>query len=510
MAKSKALLPEDPAIIARKLERARILEQKIKLKEGLPHLYGFPWYPWARSFFESTNRMNLLSAANQISKSSTQIRKAIDWATNAKKWGKLWKSRPLQFWYLYPSKDQASIEFDRKWVPEFLPRGEYKKHPEYGWKEEYSGKDIFAVHFNSGVSIYFKTYAQDVQHLQTSTCHAIFADEELPAEILEELLFRMAATDGYFHMVFTATLGQEFWREAMEVRGEGERFPEAFKQTVSMYDCLIYEDGSASPWTEPRIKRLEAMCKSPQEIARRIYGKFVKDSGLKYPSFTQERNVLLKGHPLPKDWLLYGGVDIGSGGSTGGHPAGIIFMGVNPEFTKGRIFKGWRGDGVDTTASDILAKFMELRGNMRLTAQYYDFSSKDFYNLAQRVGEPFIPAEKSHAIGEGILNTLFKSGALQIYGDDPELQKLVQEFLSLTEACPKTKARDDLIDPTRYIAAKVPWDWSTIAELENEVKVDEKKPKTERELRREGFQGVEAFNFTADDEMEAWNELYEI
>jgi phage terminase large subunit-like protein len=93
----------------------------------------------------------------------------------------------------------------------FLPRGKFKDDPVYGWKEEKKQGDIVAIHFNSGVHIFFKTYSQNAEDLQSGTCDAIFCDEELPEE-LYELIARLNATDGYIHMVFTATLGQDFWR----------------------------------------------------------------------------------------------------------------------------------------------------------------------------------------------------------------------------------------------------------------------------------------------------------
>ena len=230
------------------LEKEKLLKQQLKLQEGLPHLYGWKWYPWARKFYESRNKMTLLCAANQISKSSTQIRKCIDWATNQHKWKTLWKRRPYQFWYLYPTKEVATIEFNKKCITEFLPRGEFKDDPIYGWTAEYRSRDIFALHFNCGVSVYFKAYSQDVQHLQTGSCDAIFTDEELPEELYDELNIRTAATDGYFSMVFTATLVQQIWRDAIEGRGYIEKFPDALKIQVSMYDCLEYEDGTKAHW----------------------------------------------------------------------------------------------------------------------------------------------------------------------------------------------------------------------------------------------------------------------
>ena len=98
-----------------------VIKQRIKeLRDDLPHLYGQKFYPWSREFFESRNRMNLLCAANQIGKSSIAIRKNIEWACNKKLWPSLWDSTPKQFWYFYPSDEVATIEVEKKWVPEFF------------------------------------------------------------------------------------------------------------------------------------------------------------------------------------------------------------------------------------------------------------------------------------------------------------------------------------------------------------------------------------------------------
>lgn len=440
-------------------ERLRLREREVELKEGLPFLHGWKWYPWARDFFESVNKLNFLCAANQISKSSTQIRKCIDWATNQEKWPRLWRHRPVQFWYLYPAKDVADIEFKTKWQ-QFLPQGRFKEDPVYGWKEIIKNKCIWGIQFNSGVLLVFKTYEQDVSNLQTGTCDAIFCDEELPMDLYSELMQRISASDGYFHMVFTATLGQQFWKDVIETKGDGEKLPEAFKQQVSMYDCQLYEDGSHSHWSDEKIKQAIGRCKSHAEVLRRIFGKFVKDTGLKYPGFDMTKNMM-PARPIPKDWHVYAAVDLGGGGEGGakGHLSAITFVACSPDYTRGEIFEGWRGDGIDTTPADVLAKFQELRGARVMTGQFYDWASKDFFTIATRANEPFSPAEKSHAIGEPMLNTLFKTGMLMIH-DTPELYKLAQELASLDINTAKNKAKDDFIDSARYAVAKIPWDWS--------------------------------------------------
>jgi len=451
--------PADPAAeLAAKRELIVLQEQKLKLMEGLPFLYGWKWYGWAREFFESANKLNFLCAANQISKSSTQIRKCIDWATNTSKWPMLWGRKPIQFWYLYPTASQCKIEFETKWK-QFLPRGEFKSHPVYGWKEEIKNKELFAIHFNSGVHVYFKTYSQDVQSLQTGTCDAIFCDEELPVDLYDELIFRISASDGYFHMVFTATLGQDFWKAVLEETGTREKLPQAYKKQVSMYDCQFYEDGTPSHWTIEKIKIQEARCKSHNEILRRVYGKFVVDEGRKYEQFDLKRHMIPT-KSFGDDWYYYCGVDPGSGGRDN-HPAAIAFVAVRRDFRLGYVIRGWRGDQLATTAGDIVNKFIEMRGGQEFQGMYYDQSDRDFFEISSRMEVPFQPADKSHDKGEEIINVLFKNNMLFIF-DTPELQKLGWELSNLRLDTPKRVAKDDFADAMRYAITRIPWDWSAI------------------------------------------------
>lgn len=451
------LIPEE-----KREEYVTLLERKSKMAEELPHLYGWPWYTWAREFFESDTKMNFLCAANQISKSSTQIRKCIHWATEKSLWPRLWSDTPDQFWYLYPTADVATVEFHTKWKL-FLPRGAKKDGPEYGWVPEFEKGKIKAIHFNSGVHLYFKTYAQDTNHLQTGTVYALFCDEELPVQHYDELIFRISSTDGYFHMVFTATLGQEFWRLVMEPEShEEEKLIEAKKWTVSLYDSQYYEDGTASKWTNERIQIIKNRCKTAKEILKRVYGKFILErEGLKYPQFDIKRHMKPE-HPLPKDWLIWSATDPGTGGTA--HPAGILFMAVSPDYRKGRVFLGWRGDNIgNTTAEDVLNMHEELKSSNRLTTveQIYDQGCKDFVTIAERKGLGFSKANKDHTVGEEIVNVLFKNDMISIY-ETPELQKLATELSSLRKTTLKRNAKDNMADPLRYLCVAVPWDWQAI------------------------------------------------
>lgn len=495
-------------------ERVLLLERQAQLEGELPHLYGWPWYEWAWRYFNSTNRYNFLCAANQCSKSSTQIRKCIHWATATELWPKLWKRKPTQFWYLYPSLDVATAEFEEKWVKEFLPCGSMKDDPIYGWEAEYKQKKIHAIRFKSGVTVYFRSYEQKSENLQTSSVFAIFCDEELPSHLYSELNARISAATvrGYWHMVFTATLGQEMWRQCMEEQGtKHETFKNALKIQVSLYDCKVYMDGSPGPWTDEMIQETIDSCSTEAEVLRRVWGRFVVDEDRAYPSFSRKVN-LAPNHKLPKGWLIYTGVDIGSGGVSG-HPAAIVFVAVKPDFTQGRVFLGWRGDKIATTAGDILDKYMAMRGHMKPVGEFYDHQARDFYAIAQgrRPAVPFQKAEKGQDTGRVLLNTLFKRGMLKIY-EDPELMKLVIELESLRNETSKSHARDDFIDALRFAVTRVPWDFSLAEKQKHEPPA--KPLHTERERawleRKEirdtsGLDLLEAEIDLANEDLESWN-----
>ena len=471
-----------PKLTEAELEAKRIelqeLEHLIHLKESLPHLHGFPWYRWAKDFFDSRDKAAFLCAANQVSKSSTQIRRFIDWATDTSKWKELWPELlpgqvPNQFWYFYPTFDVWQNEFETKWVPDFLPRGPYKDHAQYGWKATYDKGLVKKIVFNSGVTIYCKAYSQKIKDLQSGSVHAIGLDEECPSEFMPELSARIRAVNGYLSAVFTATLGLEYWRRVMEPKNkEEELWPEAFKRSISLYDSQEYIDGTKSRWTNKRIERVIRECATQTEVERRVFGRFVKSEGLKFESFDLVRNMVAPA-PIPKSWGIFGGVDPGSGGKSG-HPAAILFLAVRPDYRYGVFFRGVRMDGIPTANPDILKKYRELKGSMLCMAQVYDYKDKDFFLIAQSQGEAFQMADKGRDIGFGLMNSLFKNGMVQIQTGDPELQKLVDELMSLPAVTSARKDEtDDLSDAARYIAMAVPWDFAHIVEPVDLSKFDD-------------------------------------
>lgn len=492
MTKSGEILPAPAPVLSpnEAISRIKELEEEIKFSEGLPHKFGWKWYPWARVWSESTNKIALLCAANQISKSSTQIRTVIEWATNSVKWEELWGRKPTQFWYLYPTKTQINQEWETKWK-QFMPAKEFEHSPVYGWKVERSRGDIIAIHFNSGVHVYFKSYAQETESLQTGTCDAVFCDEELPMEHYDELKMRLSASNGYFRMVFTATLGQDFWRRAMEPgEQEKEECVGALKLTVSLYDAIFYEDGAPTIWTAEAIARVRSNCSTEQEILKRVYGKFIVLGGRVIPAFDMKRHVK-KHHDIPPSWLWYAAVDPGSGGDA--HPAGIVFVAVRPDFRAARVPIAWRGDGVQTENGDVLKKYVEMKKDAKIevTQAAYDWACKDFELIATRNSVPFVKAEKSHEIGEKVMGDLFQHDALLIY-ETPETMKLAGEIATLKKDTLKRNRKDNLYDPLRYCLNLIPFDWTfilTVAPVYEDAPIENPRSDLEQQIidRRKAF-----------------------
>lgn len=493
-----------------------LLEKKEKLKHELPHLHGFKLLPFQKQWIDSTHRFNVISAGNQIGKSSSNIMKAIHWATATELWNTLWKKKPLMFWYLYPDGKTATSEFENKWIPEFLPKGVLKDHSKYGWKAKYRQGQIYELRFNSGVVIQFRYYSQGLTNLQAGSVHAIFCDEELPFNLFGELRLRLIANDGYFHLVCTPTLGQEEWARVLERNYLGtdeellkENEVDIFKTQVSMYDCLNYADGTPSHITIERIKEVEGTL-TDREIQVRVYGRFMMEEGLKYSSFDKDSNVV-RYHPLPFDkWDYYCGIDWGGGGAS--HPSGMVVVAVNKKFTKARVVWAWISKGEETTAGDVLDKYRyTVLRKFKITRCFYDFSCKDLGTLATRAGVSMEKADKSHDIGVPLINTLFKTKALKIM-NQPEFtgdtEYLISELMHLLAKTAKRNANDTLADGLRYAISRLMFAMEIIKKSNNDDEEIPKSPK--KELTRRSLDGPKESNYSLlINEFNEWNEYYE-
>ncbi len=494
-------MSDQEALLRKKYELQRkkkeVLERKARYEAKLPHIY-FPLYEWQKQLIDSNNRVNLLTAANQIGKSSALIRRLITNATDKRRWMELWGEGvvPRQLWYFYPDTITLEKEIDTKWVPEWLPREEMERSPIYGWKLYKKNNTYNSLVFNSGVNVYFMTYSKQASMIQSSTVYEIFADEELPMQLYDELMFRLSATNGIFTSGFTPTLNQLYWKRAMETEPD-KVLPNAYKRSVSMYDCLKYVDGSPSRiMTLEKIKNAEEKCQNDTERQRRIWGKFVTEEGRTFYAFDYTRNV--KDPYGVKEWTIYASVDYGSGDDAGtaakkynkNHPAAIVYVAVRKDYKKGAVFRAWRGDGVKTTAGDVFEKYKDLSKDLVITQACYDPASKDFGLIAERNAVSFQKAKKDKDQGEDLLNTLFQHKMLDIFNDDPECLKLANELesLMLSRTSKGSKYGDDLADALRYCVMQVPWDLSAILDKTEE---DPDKPKQARPMTEKEFQEIQ-------------------
>ena len=393
-------------------------------------------------------------------------------------------------------------------------------HPELGWKHFNRGKDIDCIVFVCGTIIRFKTYMQDSSTLQAGSCDLLVCDEEVPIDVLPELQMRVQATDGYLLFVFTATLGQTFWRKVVEERSE---WTDAKVWQVSLYDSQYFEDGTPSHWTTQRIKQAINNCTTEAQVQRRIFGKFVRDEGLRFEVWDRNRNTI-EYETLSPEWKFYVGADYGSGGTGGGHPSAIIITAVNSAMTEARVVGAWRGDKISTTAEDVVNKLREMVAYIKddnLIWIRYDYSASDIGTIALRKGMAKVEkADKSRDAGLATIQSLLKNGALKVcvYNDkamkagiaDQLMQtgKLMEEFENLGVDDAKTIAVDDLCDALRYSINGVQFDWETIGAVK--VNLASEVEQSEVDLRRErGY----AKDFIDEDLVETeiayWNEMME-
>lgn len=414
-------------------------------------------YTWQQQFVRTRERLAFITAANQIGKSSIQILKVLNLAWRPELWPSYFgKKTPRLFIYLYPDKETATDEFLTKWMPYMTKDPE---DPNYGYKAEFQSKQINRIIFSTGLTLTFKFYSQAPQNIQAATADYVGMDEECPETHWDELMVRTQSTrlagSGMVSMVFTATLGQAYLYDTMERRGSPkEKFKKAFKNQISLYDCLSYADGSPNPNLTVKIIEEDIIptYSSQNEIDKRVFGRFVKDSGLLF-DFNEELNTEPYDWEMVKDWMFFTGVDFGCGG-TWGHSSAIALLAVDPSWSQVRVVKSYHSQKLRMTQGDLLETFKK-RFQKYGAHNSFDGGATDFGELAMRESVPFVPAEKSHDVGIGLLNTLFKTGQLKIFTgpDSWDNQIIVQEFMQVDSDTPKNKRVDDGTDAVRYAIA---------------------------------------------------------
>lgn len=434
------------------------------LRNYKPYVY-MTHYPWSRPLIKDRSQNIFITAANQIGKSTINIRLAINYAMNENnEWETMWTKKPTIFWYFYPSRVQAITEYEEKFRPLL---SWFTEHKALGHKISKT-QDGLILRFNTNINMYFKSYTQRESHLQSSTLDAIFIDEEPPVQLLDEINARLMSSGGYIRTVFTPTIGDPHFMKAFDESYRGtpvETFPHAKKLRIELEkDCMYYDDGTPA-FTKKQVQIFKDSFSSDRVRNIRLKGLFQRESALLYPSYEPE-TCNIDHFSFPIDWQYVVSADIGSGGKN--HPAALVFLAYSPKINHGVVFYVWRGDGIETSNDEIFKKYQEERKKLEAiqtnllwkypTAKVYDSAVKDFQFISMKNGDPFSPADKNKKDGAQTTDTLFSLGLLKLNMACPEMYKLQDELRSVS-GINKEKhiVTDDLSDALRYAVMSVPW-----------------------------------------------------
>jgi len=449
-------------------ELGRALLRYDEEKRSLPHIHLHPLYKWQREFLNDSNPNLYLTAANQVGKSSVQIIKFIHLATEPSCWPKFFPAasargvKPNLFWYFYPDAKTLDQEFETKWKL-YLPKV-HSSHKKYGYKIGKNGTHVEWLKFNSGVNIRFLTYSQRLTALQAGTVFYVGLDEECPIDYLPELQVRTNSVSGLISSVFTATLGQDYWRRVMEPdvsKGELEMLPSARKMQISLFDCQNYEDGTSSHWTDAQITLAIERCTSEKEVLRRIMGKFVKESVFDLEhTLPLDRDV----HLVKPFWLqgyaYYAGIDYGSGGIRTSQSS-VFIIAVHPDYDRGYVVYHRRYDREQLTAQNLLDKLVEHASlkKIALAEVAFDYAAPDIGIIGEAMGLPISKANKRRKAGHQIFYSLLKENRIFWFdSDEVEFEKFSEEAVSYSiDTADKNKSNDDMVDAARYGLMVIPW-----------------------------------------------------
>lgn len=441
-----------------------------------PHRYSYKYYPWQRKYFESDDEMIIILGGNQMGKSTIAISKTAELGTNKHRWKKAWPETHntvnKTFYYFYPTKKVIRREFDIKWKP-LLCHEDVRDNPITGWdyKNDDDGKTVEYLGFKTNVRVYYIPYTAERATVEGTTVHYICCDEEMPFGLFSTLRSRRRATKGLINFVFTiGEKPQEEWRRVLKPRFKEEELlaDVKYKKRVTAWECMFYEDGTPSKWTPEYIKKEEALCVSEAEKLNKLYGDYVIYEGVVFKHFSRDKNVI-DPVKIPDDWIRYAGIDYGAGGTA--HPSAICLFAVKPDFSECYLYDAWKGDGEETTPTDVIDKFEEMADGHTFAHITYDSAAKPLKTVGARRGLSMRPSVKDTEGRFQTLDNLFALNMCKIFDYktfEPRwvgTHKAAVEFSSITEdmlglsARNKRKKNDDLSDAATYCVFTIPFNF---------------------------------------------------
>ncbi len=302
-------------------------------------------------------------------------------------------------------------------------------------------------------TIYFRSYEQGRENLQSLTADLVYCDEEPPQDVYSEMMARLAATGGHFMMAFTPLKGmtpivQEYWN------GDD---PEKFLVCMSIYEV---DHIAKFPEKIAQIKSMYAGL-SEQEREARMMGIPAMGSGVVYP--IDDAVLKCDAFQIPNDWKRICGLDFGRGE----HPIAAVWLAFDPEGVcyLYDCFKLTRVGDLEV-ANQLLA-----RGDYIPVSWPHDFvrssGISSINGLEKTEGWKYKEIYEKYGINFTDTNAKTEEGSVRVEAGIVEVRQAMIEgkfrvFSHLSEWFKEkatylykedgtvTKEKDDLLDATRY------------------------------------------------------------
>lgn len=302
-------------------------------------------------------------------------------------------------------------------------------------------------------TIYFRSYEQGRENLQSITADYVYCDEEPPQDVYSEMMARLAATGGHFAMAFTPLKGmtpivQEYWNSE--------------DKDKELFCMSIYEVDHIAKHPE-KIAQIKSMYAGLSEAEReaRMMGIPAMGSGVVYP--IDDAVLMCEPFEIPAGWKRIAGLDFGRGE----HPIACVWLAFDPEGCcyLYDCFKLTRVGDLEV-ANQILS-----RGNWIPVSWPHDFVRSSgvstigglektegwkYKEIYEKYGIIFTDtnaktAEGSVRVEAGIVEVrqAMIEGKFRVFSHLSEWFKEKATYLYKEDGS-VTKERDDLLDATRY------------------------------------------------------------
>lgn len=166
-------------------------------------------------------------------------------------------------------------------------------------------------------TVYFRSYEQGRENLQSITADYVYCDEEPPQDVYAELMARLTATMGHFAMAFTPLKGltplvQEYWNQ-------DDSSKELFCMSIYEVDHIAKDPAKIA-----QIKsNYSGLSESEREA--RMMGIPAMGSGTVYP--VSDEVLKCDAFSIPSSWKRVAGLDFGRGD----HPIACVWLAFSPE-----------------------------------------------------------------------------------------------------------------------------------------------------------------------------------